>query len=287
MDSGESAGNQLHTDYSDSVYKTKIQFVFVQLGCVTSVEVTWLNPLYYTSACACLYMATIAEFAIPAHEFALSETLEHRPDITINIDRVVAHNTTQVVPFVRVTQGEVDGLTEVLEHDPSVEEVELFGETDDERFYRLVWNETAQIMDYIVNEHAATVQKATAANGEWQLRVLFPDRDALSATNEYVRENDIGFTLKQIYGPENFETVRHNLTEAQYETLAVGVEKGYYEVPRETTTKELSDELGISHQALSERRRRATKNLVVSTLATVDEENDEAPKPKPTPRKSP
>ena len=33
-------------------------------------------------------MVTIAEFTIPAHEFALSETLERRPDITINIDRV-------------------------------------------------------------------------------------------------------------------------------------------------------------------------------------------------------
>ncbi|WP_049912563.1 bacterio-opsin activator domain-containing protein [Halococcus thailandensis] len=232
-------------------------------------------------------MPTIAEFAIPAHEFALSKTLEHRPDITINIDRVVAHNTTQVVPFVRVTQGEVDGLTEVLENDPSVEEVELFGETDDERFYRLVWNETAQIIGHMINEHAATIQEATAANGEWQLRVLFPDRDALSATNEFAKENDIAFTLKKIYGPENFETARHNLTEAQYETLAVGVENGYYEVPREITTQGLSDELGISHQALSERHRRAMKSLVVSALATVDEENDEAPKPESAARQSP
>ena len=232
-------------------------------------------------------MTTIAEFTIPAHEFALAETLERRPEITINIDRVVAHNTTQVVPFVRVTQGEVDGLTEVLENDPSVEEIELFGETDDERFYRLVWNETAQIIGYMVDEHAATVQEATAANGEWQLRVLFPDRDALSATNEFAKENDIGFTLKQIYGPENFKTAHHNLTEAQYETLALGVEKGYYEVPRDITAQGLSDELDISHQALSERHRRATKSLVVSALATVDEGNDEAPKSEPAPRQSP
>lgn len=227
-------------------------------------------------------MATIAEFTIPANEFALAETLERRPDLTVNIDRVVAHNTTQVTPFVRVTQGEVEGLTEILENDSSVEEVELFGETDDERFYRLVWNETAQFIGYMINEHAATVQEATAANGEWHLRVLFSDRDALSSTGEYARENDVGFTLKQIYGPENFETARHNLTEAQYETLALAVEKGYYDVPRDTTAKELSDELGISHQALSERHRRATKSLVVSALATIDEEDDdEVSKPIP------
>ena len=44
MDSGETPGNQLHTDYSDTVCKTKIQFGFVQSGGVTSVEVTWLDP---------------------------------------------------------------------------------------------------------------------------------------------------------------------------------------------------------------------------------------------------
>ncbi|GAA0471767.1 helix-turn-helix domain-containing protein (plasmid) [Halococcus dombrowskii] len=232
-------------------------------------------------------MATIAEFTIPASEFALAETLERRPDLTINIDRVVAHNTTQVAPFIRVTQGEVEGLTEILEDDSSVEEVELFGETDDERFYRLVWNETAQVIGYMINERAATVQEATATDGEWQLRVLFPDRDALSATNEYARENDVGFTLERIYGPENFETARHNLTEPQHETLALAVEMGYYEVPRDIDAKGLSDELGISHQALSERHRRATKNLVVSALATVDEENDETPKPGSPPWQSP
>lgn len=231
-------------------------------------------------------MATIAEFTIPAHEFVLADTLERRPDLTVNIDRVVAHSTTQIVPFVRVTQGEVDGLTKILENDSSIEEIELFGETDDERFYRLVWNETAQVIGYMINEHAATVQEATAANGEWHLRVLFPNRDALSATNEYAKQNDISFTLERIYGPENFETARHNLTEAQYETLALGVEKGYYEVPRDITAKEFSDELGISHQALSERHRRATKNLVLSALATVDEEN-ESSKPKSLPQQLP
>lgn len=232
-------------------------------------------------------MATIAEFTIPACEFALAETLERRPDITINIDRVVAHNTTQAAPFIRVMQGDIDGLTGILEDDPTVEEVELFGETDDERFYRLVWNETAQIIGYMVNEHAATVQEATAANGEWHLRILFPDRDALSATSEYVRENDIEFTLDRIYGPEKFKTARHNLSEEQHETLVLAAEKGYYEVPRDIDATGLADELGISHQALSERHRRATKNLVLSALATVDEENNELSKSRSPPRKSP
>ena len=222
-------------------------------------------------------MAIIAEFTIPAHEFALSETLEHRPEITINIDRVVAHNTTQVVPFVRVTSGEVEGLTEILEADTSVAEVELFGETDDERFYRLVWDEPAEIVGYMVNEFDATVQGATATNGEWHLRVLFPEREGLSATGEYANENDIHLNVQKIYGTDEFEAARHNLTEPQHEALATAVEHGYYKVPREIDTEHLAAELGISHQALSERFRRATENLVVSALAVDNDDESEAP----------
>ena len=217
-------------------------------------------------------MSVIAEFDIPAEEFALAETLENRPELTVHIDRVVAHNTTQVVPFVRVTQGEFEGLTQLLEDDPSVEKVELFGETDDECFYRLVWDDTAQVVGYMVNGHDATVQEATAANGKWHLRVLFPDRQGLSATNEYAAESEFTLDVKRIYGVDAFEKARYDLTDEQYETLSQAVEHGYYEIPRKTDQTELADDLDISHQALSERMRRATKNLVTNTLA-VDKES--------------
>lgn len=217
-------------------------------------------------------MSVIAEFSIPAEEFALAETLERRPELTIRIDRVVAHNTTQVVPFVRVTQGEFEGLTEILEDDPSVEKVELFGETDEECFYRLVWDDTAQVVGYMVNGHDATVQEATATDGEWHLRVLFPERTGLSATSEYADESEFTLNVNRIYGVDGFEKARYDLTEQQHDTLTQAIEQGYYEIPRETNAQELADDLDISHQALSERMRRATKSLVTSTLAVNDDE---------------
>ena len=217
-------------------------------------------------------MSVIAEFSIPAEEFALAETLERRPELTFNIDRVVAHNTTQVVPFVRVKHGELEGLTEILEADPSVEEVELFGETDDERFYRLVWNDTAQVVGYMVNGHDATVQEAAATNGEWHLRVLFPERSGLSATNEYAEESEFTLDVKRIYDVEGIEQARYDLTEQQYETLIEAAEKGYYDIPREITTADLATDLDISHQALSERFRRAHKSLIMNSLDVNEDE---------------
>ena len=218
-------------------------------------------------------MPTMVEFSIPAEEFALHETLERRPDLTFEIDRVVAHNTTQVVPFVRATYGEFEGLTEVLEADSSVEEVEMLGETDDERFYRLVWGDKAPVISYMVNKQAATVQEATATNGEWHLRVLFPERSGLSATGEYAQEVGTTVDVTRIYGIDELEEAQYNLTEQQHETLITAVEQGYYDIPREVNAQNLADKLDISHQALSERFRRATKNLITSTLF-VDEDEE-------------
>ena len=80
--------------------------------------------------------------------------------------------------------------------------------------------------------------------------------------------------MTRVYGLSGLEETQHNLTEQQYDTLTRAVEQGYYDVPREMNAKELADELDISHQALSERFRRGTKNLVNSTLLVdADEEN--------------
>ena len=45
-------------------------------------------------------MASIAEFTIPAEEFALRETLERRPELVCEVERVVAHDTTHIIPFI-------------------------------------------------------------------------------------------------------------------------------------------------------------------------------------------
>ena len=218
-------------------------------------------------------MSTIAEFGIPAAEFALYETLERRSDMVFEVDRVVAHDTTRVVPFVRATRGEFDGLTEILETDSSVAEVELLAKVEGESYYRMVWTDRAQVIGYMVAEQSATVHEAIASNGEWHLRVFFPERSGLAATSEYARENGFALDVARIYGLENFEEAQHDLSERQYHTLTTAVERGYYDIPREMNAQELADDLNISHQALSERFRRAHKSLITNSLR-VDEDKE-------------
>jgi predicted DNA binding protein len=219
-------------------------------------------------------MTAIAEFTLPAEEFALYETLEHRPDLVCEVERVVAHDTARVMPFIWVSSGELDSLTQILEADPSVEDIELLSDTDDERLYRLSWTDEANVIGYMVIECDATVQRAIAADGQWTLRVLFPDRSDIREVTEFANEHDLSLELNQLYGIDSAEQVRFGLSEDQQDALTEGYERGYYKIPRETDAVDLADALDISHQALSERIRRGTSSLIENTLL-VDENDDE------------
>ena len=222
-------------------------------------------------------MPTIAEFSIPTENFALRETLERRPDLEFEVDRVVAHDTARVMPFVWVSGGELEGLTSILEADPSVETVELLSTDDSGRFYRLEWADEARIIGYMVIEHDATVQRAIAANREWTLRVLFPERSAISATDDFATEHGLSLNLERLYGVDDLHRVQFDLTESQHTTLVDSYEHGYYEIPREIDQEELASILDVSHQALSERFRRGTSNLIENALV-VDEDEAESNK---------
>jgi predicted DNA binding protein len=217
-------------------------------------------------------MPTIAEFSIPTEEFALRETLEHRPDLEFEVDRVVARDTARVMPFVWVSGGKLESLTSILDADPSVETVDFLSEDDSGRFYRLEWADEAQIIGYMVIKHDATVQRAIAANGGWTLRVMFPERSGISATDDFAEKQGLSLSLDRLYGVNDIHRVQFELTESQHTTLVESYEHGYYEIPREIDQSELASTLNISHQALSERLRRGTGNLIENALVVDEDE---------------
>jgi predicted DNA binding protein len=56
------------------------------------------------------------------------------------------------------------------------------------------------------------------------------------------------------------------LTDPQREALITAVENGYFDVPARATLESISEALGITSQAVSERLNRGTKTLVEATL---------------------
>ncbi|RKD94943.1 helix-turn-helix domain-containing protein [Halopiger aswanensis] len=214
-------------------------------------------------------MSTIAKIAIPAAEFALRHTLEESGDVDVEIERVVAYDPDHVMPYVWFSGDEstLSAVDERLEADPSVEAFELLTDLDDERLYRMNWVDDVTVMIHLLTEEKATVLDAWVEGTQWQFRVLFPERESLSNVYEFATDEGMSLSIQKIHRVEEDRHNRYDLTDAQYETLVAALERGYYEIPRGMDMENLSNELGVSHQALSERLRRAHRTLVEEVVS--------------------
>lgn len=123
-----------------------------------------------------------------------------------------------------------------------------------------------QLVVQILTNSKSTIMDAVSMDDQWILRVLYPSRTDVSGTLEFVKDRRLTFDVETIREMEGQPAGRYGLSEAQYEALATAVSHGYYQVPRENVLEDIAAALGISHQALSERIRRATRALIEDTI---------------------
>ncbi len=221
-------------------------------------------------------MATIAEIRLPTDEFVLSYTLDTLPDVNFEIERIVAHDPDHVMPYVWASGADPEELERTLKEDPSVDDLEVIAQPsgDEESLYQMEWIDSIQTLIHILVEEDGTILAAEARQDGWFMRILFPDREALSRTYDFCEENDLSMDIQRIYNIDQGKQGRFGLTDEQEETIAAAYEEGYYDVPRNVSLSDFADKLDISHQALSERLRRGHKTLVENTVI-VGDENDE------------
>ena len=89
-------------------------------------------------------MATIAELRIPADEFVLRHTLDTLDDVDFEIERIVAHDPEEIMPYIWATGADSAELEPVLKDDPSIDEIERIARPDDAVLYQMHWIESIQ-----------------------------------------------------------------------------------------------------------------------------------------------
>lgn len=217
-------------------------------------------------------MSTIAEFTVPAESFALGHTIERAPSLGVEIEPVVAAPPDAVLPCLRLSGDEetLERADVALTADPTVEAASRVLDLEGERWYRVRWNGTVVDLVELLTREEATVFETGLEGDRWRFRVLFPNREALARSYEYATDKGVPIDLRKINRLEEARYDRFDLTDAQHETLVAALEHGYYDIPRGIDMETLSDELGISHQALSERLRRAHLALVEEAVGADD-----------------
>lgn len=213
-------------------------------------------------------MASIIEFRIPTDQFALAHVATTASTLQITTEQFVAQNTDSVMPFMRVTTDDFDTFETAAVEDPSVESFSNLAEIDGERFYHMDWsNNIKHILQLLLEKDGViTTANMSTSTDFWEVQLMTPEHDTFSEIYKLCEENGLSLTIDAIYELSDDESSQYGLTDSQHTTLMKAEEMGYYDVPRTTSLSELADELDISHQALSERLRRAHSNLIDRTL---------------------
>ena len=218
-------------------------------------------------------MGVIVELSIPSTEFQIGQILSMEGDTTVSLETVVPLGD-QPVPFFRLFGPAREAFEADIRDYSAVSDIHIVSSHDGETLYALDWRVTDDsFLDFVVSLDGHVLE-GSGGSDSWVFQLRFPSHSALSTFQEDSFEADIPIDVKRIYNPTTPEAGPwYGLTAPQRETLTYAVEKGYYSLPRRTSTQEVAEEFGISDQAVTERLRRAIDTLVTNTLLLTGDDH--------------
>ena len=211
-------------------------------------------------------MTILAEISIEADQFLLGQLISEYPNLSVEIERVVPAGN-RVMPYIWGYGNELAAFEAAMNESPNVKSITVLDEFDDRALYKIEWEDPAEQLISGITQADATILEAHS-DDEWLFRIRFETHGGLAQFNRYCADHGITFRVDRVSSlAENPSDDRgYDLTEAQFEALALAVERGYFKVPRDVKFDELAAELDLSVQALSERVRRGADKVLTSVL---------------------
>lgn len=214
-------------------------------------------------------MSIIVTLHVEHERLALVPTLQRLDGADIE---VVTQGTTDPgsseFPFL-VDYDDRAGLERAMDSDPTVDEYKLVEWSGGSGVYYIEHTpETKLISTAVSDANGFLIHTESERNG-WLVRLLLPDRAALSDVWEHAMDHGMRLDIVEIHNNQTTDSgPSYGLTDEQRTTLLIAYEEGYFVEPREMSLDELADELGLSSTAVSGRLRRGMRNLVAATIAT-------------------
>ena len=215
-------------------------------------------------------MSVIAEFRIPPHDFKIGRILSIPGSGSIELERIVPIGN-DTIPLFWYHDSPPELFLESLQQHPIVNDAVAVDEFEDRTLFRLDWDVSHDPLFRSIMATDGKVLHGRATQEYWELEIRFSGHADLTDFRDRCEAAAISLEVRSISSQSSVEDrAWYGLTDRQREALSLAVERGYYDIPRECSTKDLARELDISDQAVTERLRRAIATLVDHTLHTPD-----------------
>lgn len=214
-------------------------------------------------------MSVIAEFRVAGPGIPTVGALAASPEMRLHVEQVVAEDPEEPLIFAWARGGDFEAFERALSESDVIKRFGVLESLDDERLYRIRISADAEVGFYAVDVELGTSRLETVASHEGlDLRMRFPDQDALQQYFDRCRDMGVTVSLRRLYHDDEGDPDGDGfgLSPKQREALEDAYQRGFFDVPRESSLSEVAGDFGVSEQALSERLRRATSTLIEETL---------------------
>lgn len=210
-------------------------------------------------------MATVMEFTSPAEAFPLGTVFENLPSVTVELERLIPHDTL-IIPYFWVRGARARDIEAAFEDHAGVIDVRLVDSVDDEYLMRAEWEEEYfGVLSALAGANVVLLSGTGTRDG-WEFDVRGESREAISDFRTACQDHDIPIEITGVHELLPVQGDGYELTDAQREALLLAYERGYFDSPREASLEAVADELGITQQSLSSRLRRGHRRLIAGTL---------------------
>lgn len=210
-------------------------------------------------------MSIIVQMGVPTREVTLGDVLVDFPTVRVDLVEFVPTREA-LMPYVRVQCEALDELTDRVRADERVAALSTLEREDGVGLYRIRWQSVPEGFPSACLHSDVCITDGWGTADRFRFTLRFHDQAALTAFHERCREESIPFCVDQLYEQRLSVDDEEPLTEPQAEALRLAYRRGYFDIPRDVTLDELSDELEISRQALSYRLRRGISAFVGGVL---------------------
>lgn len=211
-------------------------------------------------------MATVMEFTSPAEEFPLGSVFENLPGVTVELERLIPHETF-IIPYFWVRGTKTEDIESAFDLHPGVSNISVVDNIEDEYLMRAEWEPQYFGVLSALAKANVVVLSGIGTQAEWRFEVRGEDRSAIAEFRDYCQNNDIQIEITAVHAMLPIQGESYELTETQREALTLAYERGYFETPRKVSLEEIATELDITQQSLSSRLRRGHHRLIGATLA--------------------
>lgn len=204
----------------------------------------------------------MVRMVIPVEDMPVSIAINRLPGCQYRVEQS-AFTGRDCSIHLWITCDDPSAIAPFLDADASVASFERLLVRGSNHLYELELSHQLLVPRDIIRGHGGVVTEAYGHESAWILEARFPDRDTISEVDETFARYNIEVAYDAIVQTDSTTDCSFGmLTDCQREALVTALEEGFFEIPRGITLAELADEIGVTHQALSERLRRAQETLV-------------------------